>query len=268
MALLLAYDGTDFHGYQRQSAAREPTVQGVLEAALVRLCGGPVATAAAGRTDAGVHATGQVVTAQVMGRDKFGPDDWRRALNALLPPSMAVRAVAPVAEGVSARYAAIGRAYRYRMLIDPVRSPLRERFAWRVEGPLDIAAMRAACDELRGERDFAAFGRSPSDQPGQPRRPTARNLRVATAREVGDEIWMDFVANAFLTGMARRLAGTLALVGAGKLSPAEVAAIVAARSGAHPGILAPPHGLCLVRADFRPGTISWPAHSIETETFP
>jgi tRNA pseudouridine38-40 synthase len=259
LALLLAYDGTDFHGYQRQAPHREPTVQGVLEAALARLCGAPVATVAAGRTDAGVHATGQVVTCRVMGRSRLAPEDWRRALNALLPESVAVRAATFADDAVSARRAAIQRVYRYRLLVDPVRSPLRERYAWRVSTPLDLAAMQAACRELVGERDFAAFGHSPSDQTGQPRRHTVRDLRIAEVSQAGDETACEFAANAFLTGMVRRMVGTLVQVGTGKLSPADVAGIVAERS--KPGPLAPARGLCLVRADFEPGTIVWPADS-------
>jgi tRNA pseudouridine38-40 synthase len=259
VALLLAYDGTDYRGYQRQLPRHEPTVQGVLEGVITRLCGAPMATAVAGRTDAGVHAQGQVVTFDATRPARFGPADWQRAMNALLPVSIAVRDAATVAANVNARFAALGRSYRYSILVAAVRDPLRERYAYRVDHALDVAALQAACDRLTGEHDFAAFGHSPSNVPGQPKRHTVRNLRIAVVRQADDEIWFDFAANAFLTGMVRRLIGTLLLVGAGQLTPADVAAILAARQSVHPGAAAPPHGLTLMRVDYPPGTITWPA---------
>lgn len=268
VALLVAYDGTDFHGYQRQAPRHEPTIQGKLEVALARLAGAPIATMAAGRTDAGVHAAGQVVTFDAERPARFGPADWQRALNALLPPAIAVRAATSVAAGVNARRSARERAYRYRIVRDVARDPLRERFAWRVADALDIPAMHAACELLCGEHDFAAFGHSPEDQPGQLRRHTVRDLRVATVTSQGDELWFDFAANAFLTGMVRRLVATLVLVGAGRLTPVEVAAIRDARRMDHPGIPAPAQGLCLVRVSYPPGTITWPANNTDEHEEP
>lgn len=257
MALLLAYDGTDFHGYQRQSPAYGPAVQGVLEAALQRLCGVVVPTVAAGRTDAGVHAQGQVVTFLPPQPERFTAHDWQRALNALLPEAIAVRSVALVAETVHARFSALARSYRYRVVVTPTRDPLRERFAHRVPLPLDLLAMQAVCAELHGEHDFAAFGRSPSDEPGRPRRHTVRHLTQAQVSEHGDEIWFDFTANAFLTGMVRRMMGTVLLVGAGRM-PLTTVAEMLGTSHAGPAA-APARGLCLMRVTFPPGTIAWPA---------
>ncbi len=261
VAVLLAYDGTDFHGYQRQTLAREPTVQGTLEGAIQRTCGQPVATAAAGRTDAGVHARGQVVTFTPPSGNRLDPAAWQRALNARLPASMAIRAACAVADGVHARLSATAREYRYRLLVAGVRDPFRERFAQRVPRPLDVAAMQAACEHLRGEHDFAAFGQSPWNVPGQPKHPTVRHLYRAEVRPHGDEIWCDFAANAFLTGMVRRLMGVLLLVGAGKLTPPEVAAIRAARRPDHPGPAAPACGLCLMQVTYPAGTLCWPAET-------
>jgi tRNA pseudouridine38-40 synthase len=259
VALLLAYDGTDFHGYQRQAAAYEPTVQGMLETALQRLCGAAVPTAAAGRTDAGVHAQGQVVTFLPPQAERFAEHDWQRALNALVPMTIAVRSVALVADSVHARFSALSRRYRYRVVVAPVRDPLRERFAHRVPFSPDFSAMRAACAALQGEHDFAAFGHSPSDEPGQPKRHTVRRLIQAEASEHGDEIWFDFTANAFLTGMVRRMMGTVLLVGAGRMPLATVAALLAT-PGEQPAVApAPAHGLCLMQVTFPPGTIAWPA---------
>lgn len=259
MALLLAYDGTDLHGFQRQAPAAEPTVQGLLEAAVARLAGEPVATVAAGRTDAGVHASGQVVTLRAARPARFGPADWQRALNALLPPAIAVRGAAPVADDVNARFAASARAYRYRILVDAARSPLRERFAWRLPTWPDVAAMRLAATHLLGAHDFAAFGHSPSDTPGQPRRPTVRHLTHAAVTRRDDELWLDFAANAFLTGMVRRMTHALVRVGLGQLVPADVAALLATPDTAPSYLAAPARGLCLTRVDFPPGTITWPA---------
>lgn len=262
IALLLAYDGTDFRGYQRQSQVHEPTVQGTLEAALARVGGTLIATAAAGRTDAGVHAQGQVVTFVPPATRHLAPKVWQRALNAHLPESMVIRAACEVAEGVHARTSAQSRSYRYRVLMAEFRDPFRERFMHRVRPPLDVAAMQAACDVLRGEHDFAAFGHSPWDVPGQPKRHTVRDLHRAEVTPHGDEIWCDFTANAFLTGMVRRLMGALLLVGAGKLTPATVGEILAARQSDHPGPAAPACGLCFMQASYPAGTIRWSAEHL------
>ncbi len=261
IALLLAYDGTDLRGFQRQHPSYEPTAQGLLEAALRRMCGTEVVTAAAGRTDAGVHARGQVVTFAAPQPGRFTPNDWLRALNALLPSSMAVRAVCEAAEGVHARFSAIGREYRYRVLLDPVRDPFRERYAQRVRYPLDAAVMQAVCDLLVGEHDFAAFGHSPADHSRRPRHTTIRHLTRAEITSHGDEIWCDFAANAFLTGMVRRMMGTIILAGSGRMRPADVSAILAARQSDHTGPAAPARGLCLMRANYPPGTFTWPAEA-------
>ena len=261
IALLLAYDGTDLRGFQRQKAAHEPTVQGLLEAALQRLCGTAVVTAAAGRTDAGVHARGQVITFAAPQPGRFTPAEWQRALNAILPSSMAVRAVCEAAEGVHARFSAIGREYRYQILNDPVRDPFRERFAQRVRYPLEVATMQASCDLLIGEHDFAAFGHSPADRSGRPKHTTIRRLTRAQVERHGDEIWCDFAANAFLTGMVRRMMGVIILVGSGRMRPAEVAAILAARQSDNSSPAAPARGLCLIRANYPPGTFTWDAET-------
>jgi tRNA pseudouridine38-40 synthase len=175
---------------------------------------------------------------------------------------MVIRAACEVAEGVHARTSAQSRSYRYRVLVASLRDPFRERFVHRVRAPLDVAAMQAACAILRGEHDFAAFGHSPWDAPGRPRRHTVRALHRAEVTPHRDEIWCDFTANAFLTGMVRRLMGTLLLVGAGKLTPTAVAAILAARSSEHPGPAAPACGLCFMQASYPAGTIRWPAEHL------
>lgn len=262
VALLLAYDGTDFLGYQRQPDRHEPTVQSVLEKALDHLDGGPVKTSVAGRTDAGVHAQGNVVSFNPRRQERFGPDEWRNAVNALTSKNLAVRAALTVADGVDARRSATERAYRYRVLCDPIRDPLRERYTHRVRSQVTIAAMQDACQNLVGIHDFGAFGHSPSNQTGKPRRTTMRDLRKAAITQHDDEIWFDFAANAFLTGMVRRMVGTLLMVGLGFMTPADFAAILAARQIIHPGPAAPAQGLCLMRVAYPPGTIQWPADNM------
>lgn len=257
LAALIEYDGTSFAGFQVQSADKGPTVQGALEAAITRVAGQPdrsIRVEAAGRTDAGVHATGQVVNFHTEARHE--PEIWRRALNALLPAEIAVRAVAEVPETFRARYSALSRAYEYGILCAAGRSPLRERYRWRVPQPretLDLAAMRMAAESLLGEHDFGAFGSSPREH--------GHTLRTMLAAEVAsvaaDEIACRFEANAFLTGMVRRLVGTLILVGQQRLSVARFGEILAAAEKGHPGAPAPARGLCLVRVHYPAGLLPW-----------
>jgi tRNA pseudouridine38-40 synthase len=260
LAALVAYDGTRFSGFQRQSAEKGPTVQGALEAAIARIAGEAIATEAAGRTDRGVHATGQVISFQTAARHE--PATWQRALNALVPPEIAIRALCEAPPEFRARRSALARRYRYRLFYDPVRAPLRERYAWRRAEPLDVAAMDAAAASLVGEHDFGAFGASPRDDRATGYRGhTVRTLLEArcrvTAGGEAEEIACDFAANAFLTGMVRRLVGTLALVGQGRLSLAELRGILAARERAHPGTPAPATGLCLIGVDYPAGMLAW-----------
>jgi tRNA pseudouridine38-40 synthase len=250
VAALVEYDGTRYSGFQRQPVERGPTIQGEIEAALRRVTGAPIQITGAGRTDSGVHATGQVISFQPEAR--LAEDAWRRALNAHLPRDIAIRAVRIVGDGFHARKSALGRRYRYRVFYDPIRSPLRERYAWRAPRPLDVAAMRATAALLPGERDFGAFGSSPRDSREDGYRGhTVRRLTLARCGETeSGEIVFDFAANAFLTGMVRRLVGTLALVGAGRLTVDGLRDILEARDRAHAGPAAPPHGLCFTAVDY------------------
>jgi len=296
VAALVAYDGTRYAGFQRQAAERGPTVQGALEDAIRRLApigadGKPTTLVAAGRTDSGVHATGQVIGFQAPARGALGRDAsvWPRALNALLPDDIAIRVARFVGPTFHARKSALERRYRYRILCDPAPSPLRERYVWRVAQRLDVDAMAAAAAALLGEHDFAAFGSSPWDRRADGYRGhTVRWLTLAQcawlplqtalpgasapthesgasgvsgvsddAPDQPDEIAFDFAANAFLTGMVRRLVGTLALVGRDKLSADDVRGILAAREKAHPGAAAPARGLCLTHVTYPPEWGLW-----------
>jgi tRNA pseudouridine38-40 synthase len=263
LAALVAYDGTYFKGFQRQASDRGRTVQGQLEDALALLTGARTLVEGAGRTDSGVHASGQVITFSSAANHREAI--WLRALNALLPADIAVRAVRQVGEGVHARKSALARSYRYRILCDPVRAPLRERYAWRVHERVDVEAMSAAAGRLLGEHDFGAFGSSPRDSRADGYRGhTVRTLlqaecdwRSPEGDKPPDEVECRLTANAFLTGMVRRLVGTLVLVGVGRLSVDDFQRILEARAKAHARILAPAQGLCLTGVHYPAGLIDW-----------
>jgi tRNA pseudouridine38-40 synthase len=259
VAALVEYDGTRFAGFQRQSPDKGPTVQGAIETAIGKIIGVVTSIEAAGRTDRGVHATGQVINFIVP--ERLDCADWHRALNALLPEDIAVRSTCRVADDFRSRKGAQSRSYLYRILCDSCRAPLRERFAWRQASRLDIAAMQAGADLLVGERDFGAFGSSPQDQSkGGYQGHTVRIMLTASCRQAQyepDIVEYRFTANAFLSGMVRRLVGTLLLVGLGRLSISEFESILEAHDRSHPGPAVPACGLCLTGVDYPPGAVSW-----------
>ena len=229
------YDGTEFAGFQLQAGAR--TVQGVLEAALARLTGGnrqPVD--GAGRTDAGVHATGQVIAFTYAGR--LSAEALTAALNGLLPKDIAVRDVRRAPAGFHPRYAARYREYRYSIWDGP-RSPLRERTALQVRPRLDVDAMARAALAFEGRHDFSAFGGCDP----QPVR-TVHRVRV---RRAGDLITIDVRADAFLRGMVRRMVAALLAVGRGTLPEGSIPGLLAGATPALDGATAAARGLSLRR---------------------
>lgn len=229
------YDGTEFFGFQAQPGTR--TVQGELEAALARLSGGirqPVM--GAGRTDAGVHATGQVIAFTYPGG--LSTDDLTDALNGLLPPDVAISGLRRAPIGFNPRYAARYREYRYSIWNGP-RSPLRERTALWVRSGLDVTAMERAATALEGRHDFSAFGAA-DPQP-------VRSVHRIRIRRAGSLVTIDVRADAFLRGMVRRIVATLLAVGRGQLEASAVAGLLAAGSPALGGAAAPAKGLCLRR---------------------
>jgi tRNA pseudouridine38-40 synthase len=229
------YDGTNFAGFQLQPAAR--TVQGELETALARLAGGErVVVDGAGRTDRGVHAAGQVIAFTYRGR-VAGPV-LQRAINAQLPPDVAIRDLRRAPDGFHPRYAARYREYRYTVWNGP-RSPLRERTALGVRTPLDIAAMASAGSAFVGRHDFSAFG-------GTDRSPV-RTVYAVRVRKVDRLVTIDVRAESFLRGQVRRMVAGLLEVGLGKIDDAELRAALAAREPALNGAAAPAKGLCLRR---------------------
>lgn len=236
----VAYDGTEYRGFQWQATG--PTVQEALEKALARITGTRARVLAAGRTDAGVHAEGQVIAFDTTWRHSLS--DLERAMNAVLPPDSAVRDLVQVAPDFHPRYDARSRRYRYTVYNAPVRSPLARRTSLHLSGPLDLRAMEAATALVVGEHDFAAFGR--------PTQGVVTVRRVIEAGWITEAPWLFFEieANAFLFRMVRSIVGTLLQIGRGRLPRDEFGAILASRDRSRAGKTAPAHGLCLIRVRY------------------
>ncbi len=250
IALLLEYDGTDFAGWQRQPEAR--TVQAVLEETLAALTQAPCPVVGAGRTDAGVHALGQVGHFSTTGGMPAGR--MREALNAMLPDDIVVREAAEVGPAFHARYSARLRTYRYALLVRRRPSALLRRYALHVPEPLDLAAMRAAGAAFEGEHDFAAFRVA-----GTRTASTVCTLRDLRIDDTDDFTVVTVRADRFLRQMARRIVGTLLQVGRGRLPPGEAAAILRSGDGGRAGPPAPAHGLYLAGVAYPAEISPWPA---------
>ena len=207
--VILAYDGTDFIGSQRQ--AKKRTVQGELENALRKLGWSGRSVLLAGRTDTGVHAAGQVASVDLDWQHTDG--DLLRALNANLPADMAARDVRIVPPGFHPRFDATSRRYRYRLFCEPVRDPLREGFAWRVWPEIDGDALRATALLFVGQHDFSAYGTPPRAGNN-----TVRTVMNSSWQQVDDEWRYEVQANAFLYRMVRRLVFVQVAVAQGKIS--------------------------------------------------
>ncbi len=241
--VILAYDGTAFQGFQRQKDAR--TVQGEMEKALARLNWAGSSLLSAGRTDTGVHASGQVVAFELDWA--HSEEELARALNALLPKDVAVSSVKVAAPGFHPRYDAASRTYAYHIYCQPERQPLKERFAWRVWPEVELSLLRQASELLVGKHDFAAFG-SPLRAGGS----TVRVVHQACWRQVETSLLFEVTANAFLYHMVRRMVYVQVLVGQGKLSLPDLAEMMHGPTPVGlqlPG-LAPAHGLVLVEVKY------------------
>jgi tRNA pseudouridine38-40 synthase len=235
--LVVEYDGTSLCGWQRQSNG--PTVQGHLEEALAKLLQHEVAVAGASRTDAGVHARGQVASFRT---DKAIPlHGIRRGLNSLLPEAIAVVDASEAPDEFHPRFSATGKHYQYTLLARPDRSPRWAHRAWHHPERLDLDAMRAGAAALLGEHDFSAFRAA-----GCTARTTIRRVDAVDLSAPDERVVVDIRGNAFLRQMVRIIVGTLTEVGTGLRSPAQVAEILASRDRTKAGITAPAHGLELV----------------------
>jgi tRNA pseudouridine38-40 synthase len=244
----VAYDGTGFAGFAPQP--KQKTVAGTLTAALGKVLNHPVELTCAGRTDAGVHAWGQVVSFDA-GADGFDPKRLRRSVNKLVAPAISLRSVVEAEPGFDARFSATSRRYRYTVLDAPVADPFLASTAWWIDKPLDLRAMRLACDPLLGEHDFTSFCRAPKGRSpkGQPDASLVRHV-IDAQWEVEDhddgqvlQFWIE--ANAFCHQMVRSLVGTLVDVGLGKTRAGDLTSILRAADRATAGPVAPPQGLCL-----------------------
>jgi tRNA pseudouridine38-40 synthase len=239
--LTLEYDGTAYHGWQVQPDL--PTIQGALQDCLARLAKGPVVVRGAGRTDAGVHALGQV--ASFAADLRLAPEALCRALNGLLPRDIAVRHAIEAEAGFDAQFSARARTYRYTVLSRETRSALAARTSLFVPPPLELSAMQAAAAVLEGTHDFSAFraGACAARSP-------VRTVHSSLWRQGGDFWQFEITADGFLQHMVRILVGTMLEIGRGRRDPAAMAAVLASRDRRRAGKTVPPHGLCLVQVHY------------------
>ncbi len=240
--LLLEYDGTMYAGWQRQP--NRPTIQAALEDALHQITRQPVSTISASRTDAGVHALGQVAGFQ--SDHPLLPHEWTRALNGVLPKTISVRQTEVAADGFHARYDACAKTYEYRIINQPTRPALDRLRAWQVAKPLDVNVMREASRHVLGQHDWTSF-QGPNAGTKSP---------VCTIHHIDwshDKPLIRFTiqANRFLKQMVRALVGTLVEIGHGKRSPDAMPAILEAKDRRQAGLTAPPQGLYLLHVHYK-----------------
>lgn len=238
--LLVAYDGAPFHGFARQPDL--PTVQGSIEEALAKLFGEEIRTSGAGRTDAGVHALGQVMS--FVGRDGKGHDELQRHLNSMCGPSISILGVDRAPEGFDARFSAVARTYEFGIFTREVHDPFCRHTTWHHPEPLDIEMMGKAAQALLGEHAFDSFGRVEQGQN------PVRRVESIDIEQDGDLISVRITANSFIQQMVRSIVGTLAKVGTGKIHPDDMGEILHARDRSKAGQVAPPHGLFLVAVSY------------------
>ncbi len=239
----VAYDGTGFAGFAAQNDGPS-TVGGTLADAIERVLGQPVELTCAGRTDAGVHARGQVVS--------FDADEARldrasveRAVNKMLRPSIAIRDLRVVDSDFDARFSAKSRRYRYTILNQAAPSPFLAATSWWIDRPLDLAAMRLACDPMIGEHDFSSFCRRASPEATLVRRVIDARWEMVDDDDDGCRLRFWVEANAFCHQMVRSIVGTMVDVGLGRRRAGDVTGVLRALDRSKAGNLAPPHGLCL-----------------------
>ncbi len=251
LKLTLAYDGTAYRGWQRQAGGA--SIQGLIEEALARIEGAPVTVHGAGRTDAGVHALGQVASVRL--EATLDTRTLRRALNATLPSDVRAVAVDEAPEGFHARFSATGKVYEYWIFDGDVQTPFARGWSWHRPYGLDVAAMDRAAGALVGTRDFAAFQSTGTDVTSTVRTMTHARVRTEPAHAGPIGLTDRFVvirveANGFLRHMVRAITGTLVDIGEGRRPADSLPALIASRDRASAGATAPARGLVLVRVDY------------------
>lgn len=244
LKLILSYDGTEFSGWQRQPDRR--TVQQVLEEAIGRLTGDEPSTNASGRTDAGVHALGQVVHFHTASR--HAPEVFIKALNAMLPHDVRVRGAWDMPQAFHATLDAKSKLYRYVIDNGRVADPFQTRYSDHVYQPLDVDAMHRAAQALHGRHDFHSF-----ETHWPNRTSSVRTIHRIAVLRVGDFVWVEVEADGFLYNMVRSITGTLVLVGTGRWPEARVGEALRAEDRRDAGPTAPPQGLFLVRVRYAHG---------------
>jgi tRNA pseudouridine38-40 synthase len=239
---IVAYDGTDFHGFQRQKQGVR-TVQGVLEGALRQLGWDGASILAAGRTDAGVHARGQVISFRL--RWKHSPEKVCAALNSYLPRDAAVREAMCVSDDFHPRFSALKRCYSYTVFLGKSREPLHERYAWRLAHVPDLQALNSASALMLGEHDFGAFGTSPTSGGT-----TVRTVFISMWRQHGEMLRFEITSNAFLYRMVRRIVAATLEVALGREQESSIRRLIDDPSARWETRLAPARGLVLERVDY------------------
>jgi tRNA pseudouridine38-40 synthase len=242
--LTLAYDGTDFRGWAHQRHPEVRTVEGSLTDVLTRVVREDVGLSVAGRTDAGVHARGQV--ASFVTSSRLAPERIQKAVNGFLSPEIVVVDAREVPEGFDARFSATAREYRYVVDTTPLADPVTARFVWHRPHELSVGPMREAARHLVGEHDFASYCRHPGLG-----KPTVRHLQRASVAREGPRVVFGFRGNAFLHQMVRTIVGTLVRVGEGTLQPSDALRILDERRRSILTPLAPARGLTLERVLYR-----------------
>lgn len=241
--LTIEYDGSDFHGWQIQPD--QPTIQNEIQQILQSMTQEHIIVHGSGRTDAGVHALGQV--AHFSCDTRIGPERFQIALNQMLPPGIVIRECRTVNEHFHARFSAKGKTYRYKILNSPLPRAIGRHYFWHVRSPLHVKNMQTAADHLIGEMDFKSF-----EGTGSPRKTTVRHIDRAQFFVEDDWVTFEISGNGFLKFMVRNIVGTLVDVGLGSLTPDEFRSILHSKDRQNAGATAPPQGLCLLHVDYDP----------------
>ncbi|MCP4749007.1 MAG: tRNA pseudouridine(38-40) synthase TruA [Desulfobacteraceae bacterium] len=240
--LTIEYDGTNYHGWQRQ--VNERTIQKEIEKAIEKMTREKIILTASGRTDAGVHAIGQV--ANFKSNTRIGAQDLQNGLNSILPNDIVIHKCEAVDQNFHARYDAKSKRYRYTIINRARPNAIGRQYVWWIKSPLNIEAMREAILLILGEHDFKAF-----EGAGSPRSHTVRHIHQATLEPDGTgKLRIEIEANGFLRFMVRNIVGTLAMVGAGKLAADDIALILNSKDRKYAGATCPAQGLCLMQVHY------------------